>query len=226
MDLFLIRHGESYNNALEDSSQRVSDPPLTALGEEQAERVASHLARGGHLDPAERDGRPGLDSLYCSPMLRALQTARPIAGALGAAAEVWVDIHEVGGIWQAGKGDLHGMSRAEIESGFPGVGLPDGVGEDGWWPGGQETKPAGRGRAIAVAGELQERARQSEERGDTPERLAIVTHGDYMSGLIKALTDQLPGQGLSYDHENTAITRFRLGAAGCVVRYLNRCEHL
>ncbi len=226
MDLFLIRHGESYNNALEDSSQRVSDPPLTGLGEEQARRVASHLARGGHLDPSERDGRPGLDSLYCSPMLRALQTTRPIAAALGAAAEVWVDIHEVGGIWQAGKGDLHGMTPGEIRSGFPGVGLPDGIGEKGWWSGGQETKHAGRGRAMAVAQELGERARQGAERGR--ERLAIVTHGDFMSGLIKALTDQLPSHGLSYEHGNTAITRFHLDADadGCVIRYLNRCEHL
>ncbi len=224
MDLFFIRHGESYNNALEDSSQRVSDPPLTGLGEEQARRVASHLARGGHLDPSERDGRPGLDSLYCSPMLRALQTARPIAGALGAAAEVWVDIHEVGGIWQAGKGDLHGMTRGEIRSGFPGVGLPDGIGEKGWWSGGQETKHAGRGRAMGVAQELRERARQGAESGR--ERLAIVTHGDFMSGLVKALGDQLPSQGLSYEHENTAISRFHLDADGSVVRYLNRCEHL
>ena len=226
MDLFLIRHGESYNNALEDSSRRVSDPPLTGLGEEQAERVASHLARGGHLDPAERDGRPAFDSLYCSPMRRALQTARPIAAALGTAHEVWIDIHEVGGIWQAGKGDLHGMTRDEIWSGFPDVGLPDGVGEQGWWSGGQETKPAGRGRAIAVAEELKGRARRGAESGETSERLAIVTHGDFMSGLVKALTDQLPSQGLSYEHRNTAITRFRLGPDGCVVRYLNRCEHL
>ena len=226
MDLFLIRHGESYNNALEDSSRRVSDPPLTDLGEEQAQRVAAHLARGGHLDPDEREGRPAFDSLYCSPMLRALQTARPIAAALATAPEVWIDIHEVGGIWLAGKGDLHGMTRAEIRNGFPGVGLPDGVGEEGWWPGGQEAKHAGRGRAIAVAGELKERARMGAERGGDPERLAIVTHGDFMSGLVKALTDQLPSLGLSYNHRNTGITRFCLGPDLCAVRYLNRCEHL
>ena len=226
MDLFLIRHGESYNNALKDGSQRVSDPPLTALGEEQARRVASHLAGGGHLDPAERDGRPAFDSLYCSAMRRALQTAQPIAAALGTAPEVWIDIHEVGGIWLAGQGDLHGMTRSEIERGFPGVAVPDGIGEEGWWLGGQETKPAARGRAIAVAQELKERARPGAETGESSERLAIVTHGDFMSGLVKALTDQLPSPGLSYSHQNTAITRFHLGPDGCVVRYLNRCEHL
>ena len=188
--------------------------------------MASHLARCGHLDPAERDGRPALDSLYCSAMRRALQTAQPIAAALGTAPEVWIDIHEVGGIWLEGKGDLHGMTRDEIRNDFPGVGLPEGVGEQGWWPGGQEPKHAGRGRAIAVAQELQERARRGSGSGEPPERLGIVTHGDFMSGLVKALTDQLPSLGLSYSHQNTAITRFRLGPDGCVVSYLNRCEHL
>ena len=46
MDLFLIRHGESANNALTDISQRVADPELTAKGREQAERVGCVSSRG------------------------------------------------------------------------------------------------------------------------------------------------------------------------------------
>ena len=46
MDLFLIRHGESTNNALADVSQRVADPELTAKGRVQAERVACISIRG------------------------------------------------------------------------------------------------------------------------------------------------------------------------------------
>jgi broad specificity phosphatase PhoE len=46
MELFLIRHGESTNNALEDWTQRVEDPLLTERGERQAERTAAHLAAG------------------------------------------------------------------------------------------------------------------------------------------------------------------------------------
>ena len=100
MELFLIRHGQSANNALADMTLRVEDPLLTPAGELQAERAAQHLAARRHLHADARDAaRPILDQLYCSPMLRAMQTARPIARALGVPYEVWVDIHEIGGIY-------------------------------------------------------------------------------------------------------------------------------
>ena len=84
MDLFLIRHGESTNNALADVSQRVADPELTAKGRVQAERVAAYLAEGLHLAPAERaEDRPFFDQLYCSPMIRTLHTAQAIEQAMG-----------------------------------------------------------------------------------------------------------------------------------------------
>ena len=43
MELFLIRHGQSFNNTLSDAEGRVAAPPLTETGEKQAERVAVHL---------------------------------------------------------------------------------------------------------------------------------------------------------------------------------------
>ena len=99
MELFLIRHGQSANNALPDQTLRVEDPVLTTAGELQAEQAARHLAARRHLHADVRSGaRPTLDRLYCSPMIRAMQTARPIARALGLPVEVWVDIHEIGGI--------------------------------------------------------------------------------------------------------------------------------
>ncbi|HCL26821.1 MAG TPA: hypothetical protein DIC52_00100, partial [Candidatus Latescibacteria bacterium] len=36
MHIFFIRHGESFNNALTDTSLRVADPPLTERGRAQA----------------------------------------------------------------------------------------------------------------------------------------------------------------------------------------------
>ncbi|MEZ4582643.1 MAG: phosphoglycerate mutase family protein [Caldilineaceae bacterium] len=64
MQLFLIRHGESANNALgvgdisyEDyMAQRSPDPGLTQIGKRQAEMVARHLAADGH--PESRNGTP------------------------------------------------------------------------------------------------------------------------------------------------------------------------
>ena len=100
MDVFIIRHGQSYNNALADMSERVAAPPLTQKGVRQADRVAAHLAGGGHLLESERgNGKPLLDELHCSAMARALETARPIGEAMRLKTQVWVDIHEVGGLF-------------------------------------------------------------------------------------------------------------------------------
>ena len=97
MQLYLVRHGESSNNALgtEDASYdeymatRSPDPVLTRTGERQAELVAAHLAEAGY----------DITELHCSAMMRAMQTAEPIGKALGILPSVWIDIHEHGGMF-------------------------------------------------------------------------------------------------------------------------------
>ena len=226
MDLFFIRHGESFNNALTDVSQRVADPPLTERGQQQADRLGAFVATGGHLDQRERESGPRFHQVYCSPMLRTLQTARPVSEALGLPSQLWVDVHEVGGIWVDGIDHSPGMGRGQIEAQFPGAILADEITDEEWWTGGQETAAQGRGRAIAVAASLRERARDASLAGESRQRIAVVSHGDFMSAVVKALTDHLPSWGIFYEHNNTAITRFRLDPEMCSVRYLNRIDHL
>jgi 2,3-bisphosphoglycerate-dependent phosphoglycerate mutase len=226
MDLFLIRHGESTNNALADPAERVDDPPLTDRGHRQARALATFVAAGGHLGPRERTEGAPLDELYTSPFLRTLQTTRPVAEALGMTPRVRVDICEIGGVWVDGAPHCPGLSRDGISAELPGVEIPDEVTHDGWWHGGQETPAAGHGRAIAVAADLLERARTGHAAGAPPARVALVVHGDFMSALVKALTDHLPSWGIYYEHANTAITRVRLERDLCRVAYLNRAEHL
>ena len=133
MDVLLIRHAESANNALwardpdAFTSSRTHDPPLTDLGFEQADLLARHLA--------ERGAR--IDRLVASPMLRAIQTARPLAAALGLELEVWVEVHERGGIYvgdpATGEGFVAhpGLSRSAIDELVPGARLPDAIDDDG-----------------------------------------------------------------------------------------------
>ncbi len=64
--LYLVRHGESCYNA-EGRVQGQSDVPLSPLGEEQSEAVATALCR------------VPLTAIYSSPLLRARQTAERIA---------------------------------------------------------------------------------------------------------------------------------------------------
>jgi broad specificity phosphatase PhoE len=226
MEVFLIRHGQSANNALEDVSQRHMDPQLTEVGRRQTGLLAEFLRAGGHVLPAERqaDALP-LDRLYCSPMVRALQTAEPLGRVLGLRPEVWVEIHEVGGIYldhgdERGTVGYPGQTRSQLAERFPDFLLPKGITEKGWWKGGMEAYHEGQGRAIGVATALRTWAG---EEG----RLGLVTHGGFMSCLLKALGQQLPGDDLHYDHYNTAITRLKfLPKVGLIITYQNRVEHL
>ena len=60
-EIWFVRHGDCYENMVEEV-----DPPLSARGREQAERLAARLNRLGY------------QAVYCSPARRALETARAV----------------------------------------------------------------------------------------------------------------------------------------------------
>jgi broad specificity phosphatase PhoE len=236
MQLYIIRHAQSANNAINDSKDRTQDPPLTDLGRRQAEIVADYLANGLPLDERLFPGRNlngstprgfGISRLYCSPMLRTLQTAQPISAALGMAPEVWVDIHEHGGIFleyadERGVVGFPGLTRREIAEQFSHYVLPEAITDQGWYnpAHGMESEEASMERAIKVAASLREQSA-------TQDHIAIVTHGTFANHLIKAIFDQLPGRRQFYHHYNTAISRidfYKDEWLGLV--YLNRIDHL
>jgi 2,3-bisphosphoglycerate-dependent phosphoglycerate mutase len=223
MELFLIRHGQSTNNALDDWTQRVEDPLLTQTGERQAERIAAHLAAGRHLVAGFSNcERPLLDRIYVSPMIRAMQTAHPISEALGMAPEVWHDIHEVGGIYLdhgERKVGYPGRTRRELTQRFPHYLLPPELTEAGWWNRDVEEMHEGHARAAVVAARLQELAAEEA-------RIALVSHGDFLSALLHALGRQQPGTGAYFLHGNTGITHIDLTPERVLVHYLNRHDHL
>lgn len=262
MILYLIRHGQSANNLLGENvltvngqqteaghksymSNRVADPSLTVVGEQQVQRLADFLTevhpkhRATHDDPPEDElrgtdvaNRLGISRIYCSPMLRTLQTAQPAATRLGIHPQVWVDVHEHGGVFDNLSPDgspvgYPGLSRSQIEAQFPGYVVGEGVTEDGWWSGGEEDRHTCDGRAIRVAARLWEMAR---EFGD--ERIAIVTHGTFMDSLLTAILGRLPGNEFHFSHYNTGITRidytqrWRDKTPLVLIRYTNRIDHL
>ena len=98
MELYLIRHGQSTNNR---GDSRVSDPPLTELGEEQARLVGQFI----------KD--EGINRLYCSPMIRALHTAALINERLGLVPHVFVGLHEMGGIYEDHEDGAHTTARTQ-----------------------------------------------------------------------------------------------------------------
>lgn len=77
MTLYLVRHGRAMAGVEE------LDPGLDAVGKNQAEHAALALARSG------------VSRIICSPLRRALETAKPIEKALGLTAEIRDEISEV-----------------------------------------------------------------------------------------------------------------------------------
>ena len=162
-------------------------------------------------------------------MRRAMQTAKPIGEALNITPEIWIDIHEHGGIWLRKEGITQGyggMARSAIENEFAGYIIPDAITEAGWWNPdfGEEDIEGCRARAMRVAKSLKERAKHPKTKKD---HVAIVVHGTFIDCLLKAFLNTLPGEYYFYWHYNTGITRLDLLEDGrVVVRYVNRVTHL
>ncbi len=99
--LFLVRHGESTWNA-DGRWQGQADPPLSALGERQAEAAVA-----GFAEPP--------DAVWTSDLTRAARTAAVLAAGLGLGeprADRRLREREVG--------EWSGLTRAEIEERWPG----------------------------------------------------------------------------------------------------------
>jgi 2,3-bisphosphoglycerate-dependent phosphoglycerate mutase/probable phosphoglycerate mutase len=236
MDLYLIRHAQSSNNALVDDRQRVRDPELTELGRRQADLLAAHLAASPDFHPiypwqplisANGHGY-GITRLYTSAMRRALQTAWPIGQALGLQPEVWIDIHEHGGIWldhgaETGIVGYGGITRNELMRDFPGYVAPPELTDAGWWQGSFEGLPRAEARAVRVAQTLRDWGANEAKRD---EKIAIISHGAFSTLLLRALLGEA-SQPVFYhlDNAGIALIRFRREIE-ISVRYLNRLPHL
>ena len=237
MELFIIRHGQSTNNVsmIYDARDREADPPLTELGVRQAAKVATYLATGENFDHwVERKTEDretmqgfGITRLYCSPMLRTLQTTLPISKALNLQPEIWPDLHEHGGLHldtgdERGILGFPGLGRSAINEQFPGYILHDSITEAGWYDfsHGVEDIASAMARAIRVANVLRAQA-------NSQQRIGLIIHGTFADALIKALLNMLPNHEVYFLMYNTAITRIDFRRDGKTVpRFMNRVEHL
>jgi broad specificity phosphatase PhoE len=240
MRLLIIRHAESSNNFLalkldvaSYMQQRSPDPVITELGVRQAQRLAAHLDGEPPAGaPPGGKGSYGITHLFCSPMLRTMQTIQPAAKLLKLRPSIWMDIHEHGGMFSGnphtGENFLNhvGLTRADILRDYPDYDLGDAISEEGWWKGGYEDIAGCYARAIRVARELRRRAHAELESG-AKSVVAIVSHGTFIDSLIKALFSQIPENRYFYFHNNTAITCIDFAQHDTLyMRYQNRTTHL
>lgn len=195
MYIQLIRHGESFNNALPAGAVRIPDPPLTAHGRAQAEMLAAAMSilRGTRL------------LLLTSPALRALETAFVLAGALDAPAEVWASLRESGDVWVEEDGQrraLPGMGRAAMSRHFPTFRVPADLAPDGWGYRPGSTPAEEDARAAIVAESL---------RALDTEVAIVVGHNRFGDRLLGALLGWETSDTLRYPHAHASARIVDLG---------------
>jgi broad specificity phosphatase PhoE len=139
--MILLRHGQSEFNLHFGATRRdpgIIDPCLTPLGHTQAEEAAEQLIG------------QGVERIIVSPYTRTLQTARPVAAALGLPVTIDTIVRER----YAFACDI-GTPRPVLERNWPGHDF--GRIEEIWWPKDEEPEHAIVERATRFRTDLASR---------------------------------------------------------------------
>ncbi len=219
MELYLIRHGQSANNA-NPGGERHADPPLTELGADQAARLA------------EWSKALGLTRVISSPFLRAMQTAESIRKATASPAEIWTQLHEQGGcctgpdpvadLPEERYSGCPGMTDGELADRYPHFSIPSEIGPTGWWGSRPfETMEQAQERAASLFLEIKS------EFCETEERIALVFHGMLKLLLLDTILSREPQQVQPQDVPfNTSISKISITRDAVSLDYFNGVEHL
>jgi broad specificity phosphatase PhoE len=195
-EVLLIRHGRSAD--VVPGSPESLDPPLHAQGVEQAAALAARLA------PKR------IDAVYASNLLRAIQTAQPLADQRGLPVGVHPDLEEVRlGDWAGGEFRRRAAARDPEWLAWSQTGSWDGI------PGG-ERDAAFRLRTTGAVEEL--------ALAHVGQTIAVVAHG----GTINAVLAQILGieRSIWLTVENTSVSVVRISEAGRHVIVAGDCSHL
>ncbi|MFC4858187.1 histidine phosphatase family protein [Actinophytocola glycyrrhizae] len=200
-EILLVRHGESQPAREDRPFPKVDgqgDPPLAAVGEEQAELVAKRLE---HEE---------LDGLYVTTLRRTHQTAEPLAKRLGVTPAVEPGMREINlGEWEGG------LFRIRVAQQHP---LAQQMFERERWdviPGAESTE------AFAA------RVRESLTRiaaAHTDRRVAVFTHGGTIGQVVSMATGSRPFAFI--DADNASITQLVVWGERWVIRRFNDTAHL
>jgi broad specificity phosphatase PhoE len=200
MQIYLVRHGQSLNNAGDTSSHNV---PLTQLGHEQIRLAADALA-AYHFH-----------ALYCSPLERALQSAAIIHSKLNLAPYVHPFFSEVGFSW----GEPN-ATREQLQAAYPFAVLDPAITSNGWAPAIHETEDEAYERSGEVIRWL------SERHPDPDARILVVSHGRFGAILMGYVVGSRPCGYARFSQNNGAISRVDITDEVWKLRFLNSTAHL
>jgi 2,3-bisphosphoglycerate-dependent phosphoglycerate mutase len=192
--IFLVRHGETAWN-VEQRIQGHQDIALNDTGRWQAERLG--LALAGEE----------LAAIYSSDLLRAADTAAPLAQRLG------LPVQRDSGLRERAFGRLEGLTFAEIEARFPDDARRWRQREPHFGPGGGESLVNFSARCVAALTRLA-----------APH--AVVAHGGVLDCLYRHANGVTLDAPRGWQLGNAAVNRLLYTGDGFVVVGWNDGSHL
>lgn len=197
----LLRHGQTQHSAQKRYSG-ASDPALTELGRQQAVRAAEAVAAMG-----------AIDVIIASPAVRAQETAKACAEALGVPAEA---IKTVDGFREMDFGAFEGLTKHEAQEQHPE--------EFAAWQGSASAAPPD-GESLATLHRRVTRARLTLQEQHTGKTILVVTHMTPIKSVVRQALQSGPEtfRHVFLDLASISVVEF-YGDMG-VVRCFNDVAH-
>jgi broad specificity phosphatase PhoE len=204
MLFYLVRHAQSEGNAKVPGAP--VDSRLTALGRQQAQAIAEHLA------PL------GITHVFASPYVRTLETAEPILVATGAPGEILALLHEhhqeaFGEEWPL-------QSRRVLAARFPGFAVPESFSDSAW-----HTPPETHDAALERAGRALDALRRR-FRSAPDARVVLVSHGSPTGKLIQAFLGAGDATHTTITIDNASLSVLEEQGAERYLHAVNRIHYL
>ena len=215
MELYLIRHAESANNA-RPTYERVEDPDITAIGRLQAAHLAQWLTT------------LKVDAFVTSPFRRTLQTAAVVLDVTAHRLDVWHNVFERGGCYRgydkATLAGAMGMGRADI---LRMLGchserclLDETILDTGWWGGkDRESNDQARIRAAEVCQRLVDCYREGQV-------VVLLIHADLKRLMLAEMLQGHVNVNKLGPLRNVGITKVNRVDGQWQLDYFNSVTHL
>lgn len=211
MDLLIVRHAAAMQSGRGGEFKGDPDPPLNALGRQQAAAVA------------ERLGRADLTHLYSSPSLRCLETAQAICAAAQVRGTAVPWLSEWGWAWQT-----PGPAPEVMASRFADIAAAEALSEAEWgmaraeWDNPPEiARPALRARGETVAARLLAAHPRA-----SLDRVCLCTHMGFSGAALLPALLEARRELASFDLDNAALTEVECHERGNFIVRANCGRHL
>lgn len=186
----LIRHGETDWN-VEHRYQGSTDIPLNDLGRKQVKWLADSM----------RD--ESWDVIYSSPSMRAFDTAKAVAAAIGIDEEAIIRDRR---LMERGYGEAEGLTLPEREAKWP----------EGEWPGLESWEEVAERTMKTLHSAVQD---------NLGKRILIVCHGGVINAILATISEGEIGTGKTVI-DNTSRTTLDVTGDIWTIGDVNNIDHL